>query len=67
MDNDEDVNIKDAELSSELTGLNKGIKEQKKKQIIIGAIFTFILVLLLIIIIAGTPGVGIFKPFTIDS
>ena len=51
MDDDADVKLKDAELSSELTGLNKGIKEQKKKQIIIAVIFSSILVLLLVVII----------------
>ena len=47
----EDEQIATGELSSELTGINKGEKEQKKKQIIIAAVFSVILLILLIIII----------------
>ena len=56
----EDEPIMDNEISSELTGLNKGSKLQKQKQIIIwiaaGAIF--LIVLILIIILVSKSGGG---------
>ena len=45
------------ELSSELTGLNKGEKEQRKKQLIIGisvgAVFIILLIIILIVALSG--------------
>jgi hypothetical protein len=45
------------ELSSELTGLNKGEKEQRKKQLIIGisvgAVFIVVLIIILIVSLSG--------------
>ena len=43
--------INGEELNSELTGLNKGEKEQKKKLFIIGAILTALFIIMLITII----------------
>ena len=50
-----DTNFGNEEIKSELTGLNKGDKDQKKKQIIIGiAASAFLVVILVIIIILAT-------------
>ena len=50
----DDDNFGSEEIKSELTGLNKGEKDQKKKQMIIGIAFSAILLVLLIIIIILT-------------
>ena len=51
-----DEPITQEEISSELTGLNKGQKEQKRKELIMGIIFgsIFLVVIIIIIIVSAT-------------
>ena len=56
----EEGTLQGEELNSELTGLNKGEKEQKKKLFIIGgiltALFIIILVIIIVVIASGSKG-----------
>ena len=55
---EDEVPINDAEISSNLIGLNKGITKEKKKLIIISGsvFFAIIIAVILLIILAGSKG-----------